>query len=90
MYACLHATIKDILVDGFKRTPPAELTRGVKQGCPLSPLLFALYVNHMDRVFDGGVLGAVTGTGGRRISLMLHADDLPYVFVPMTQHTCGI
>jgi len=49
--------------------------QGVKQGCPLSPLLFSPYVNDIDLIAEG-VEGAITGSSTVRVTHMLYADDL--------------
>ena len=61
------------LKDGDK-TARVHPTRGVKQGCPLSPLL-SLYINDIDDIAEG-VSGAITGTAGVHVSHMLYADGL--------------
>ena len=64
-----------ILMDGEKRAR-VHPTNGVKQGCPLSPLLFSLYTNDMGREISEGIEGAVTGDRVNCVSHMLYADDL--------------
>eukprot|EP00983_Pelagomonas_calceolata_P065482 1148606-Pelagomonas_calceolata.AAC.1 len=63
------------LIDGDKGAH-VHPTNGVKQGRPLFPLPFSLYINDMGREISEGIKGAVTGDGVNGVLYMLNADDL--------------
>jgi len=67
----LYAEDAYVIVDGPKciRALP---TRGVKQGCPLSPLLLSLNINSIVE----SVEGVLTGPSNIRVTHMLYTDDL--------------
>ena len=63
-----------ILTDGCKRVC-INPERGLKQGCPLSPLLFALFVNDIGEISGEGE-GACSGLDSVQVPHLMYADDL--------------
>ncbi|KAL3679058.1 hypothetical protein R1sor_022014 [Riccia sorocarpa] len=68
-----------ILLDG-RLLAPFQVNNGVRQGCPLSPLLVVIstipMINAIKRRNDSGEISAVQLPGGLRISCLCFADDL--------------
>lgn len=54
---------------------PFHQTKGLRQGCPLSPLLFALYIGDLEEVLNGQQSGGVV-IGRVKIYCLAYADDL--------------
>jgi hypothetical protein len=56
-------------------TSSFKCQQGVKQGCPLNPLLFGLYLDALGRRLDGRECDALALTGVH-VWMLLFADDL--------------
>ena len=53
-----------------------EYTKGVRQGCPLSPILFNMYVNDLFEIMNNGNVSDIFLKEGEPINLLMYADDL--------------
>ena len=56
------------------RTGEISVDMGVRQGCPLSPLLFELYVAHIPELLDNQCTGV--SLGNVRMTNLFYADDI--------------
>ena len=80
--ACLKAlrsmyadVTRQVRLDGFLGTPFSSDT-GVKQGDPLSPLLFGLLIDRIESFFRNKLPHIGVGMGAHILQVLLYADDL--------------
>ncbi len=65
-----------ILVVGDKMSDEAMATQGLKQRCPLSPLLYALFTNDLGKFLNMSEHGAMTALQTAKVSHCEYADGI--------------
>jgi hypothetical protein len=70
-----HKT-KCAVKQGDKVTQFFNYSKGVRQGCPLSPLLFNIYINEFIHRVNLNTKSDITLNGNDKINILLYADDI--------------
>jgi len=65
----------EIHINGF-RSNSIPVKRSIRQGCPLSMLLYATCINHLLQTLEEGITGVKTGNGRTGITTVAYADDI--------------
>ena len=80
---CTLDIVRDIYVDSTTRvkigkahTDVVKCRRGVKQGCPLSPILFDLAMEQLVSGLERGENFGYNVAGGEKVAALAYADDL--------------
>ena len=72
----LYQTSKCAIKLSQSRTKFFSYSRGVRQGCILSPILFNLYINELAAIFDNVNSDPFILPNNTKLSCLLYADDL--------------
>ena len=72
----IYKQVNSRIMTPWGLTPNIELFRGVRQGCILSPLLFALFIDDIGKWLEGEGLHEFSFADGCPLTHLLFADDL--------------
>jgi len=68
----------EVQINGF-RSHPIPIRRSIRQGCPLSMLLYALCLNPLLHLLDEKLTGIRIGRGSAKIVAVAYADDVTII-----------
>ena len=71
----MYAETKNVVRIKNHNTKEFWAVRGVRQGCPLSPTLFNIYVAGLEEELRKGQAGGIV-VGERKVWLLTYADDI--------------
>ena len=71
----IYKETKNVVRVGDRKSEVFWTVRGVRQGCPLSPTLFAIYISEIDEILEKAQTGGIL-LGRNRIKTLAYADDL--------------
>ena len=72
----IYVKTKCAVKHGGKLTQFFNFSKGVRQGCPLSPLLFNVYINEIFQIIDLNTKTHITLNGIDNVNALMYADDL--------------
>ena len=75
----MYSNIKCAIKLSDNRTPFFPCTKGVRQGCILSPILFNLYINEIPGLFKHTLSDPLVLPNETTLNSLLYADDLAII-----------
>ena len=72
----IYSKTKAAVKSGNGVTEFFTFTKGVRQGCPMSPILFNLFVNDIFEIMNKNSSSDISLDNGNKLNALMYADDL--------------
>jgi len=71
----IYTQNKILIIFSNKLSKPVEINKGVRQGCPLSPTLFNIYLDEIITKWQKQDITGIKLSKNQQLSMLLFADD---------------